>query len=333
MEEQNEFERLIKDLASKTTIERANSISDKRIRILSIDKEVGLINADVQGNSIVPYKIILDLSQENLPNIIYHDCPDYLARKKPNNKFCKHVMKFFLLLMRDDPDFTLKLLNQLHKKIHLQSQIKLKKDLSPDMNHFLNEGLENQLDFGYNGFDYFFDIIEIDDPGRACLKEILMEAKKLPAALGGYHGAYEGGLFDHILLVTNYAYKLCKSVKYQVDIKKAVLTAIYHDFGKISYYSYKKKIIHSNVISDREELDIIHKNIEKKYKYFGRHSHVEEALAVLKKNEEKLFNDDEISKAIIFHHGKWSKYYPIEMNELANLIHEADMIASHTHFI
>ena len=47
----------------------------------------------------------------------------------------------------------------------------------------------------------------------------------------------------------------------------------------------------------------------------------------------ELSQQSSFSKAIIFHHGKWSKYYPIEMNELANLIHEADMIASHTHFI
>ncbi len=58
-----------------------------------------------------------------------------------------------------------------------------------------------------------------------------------------------------------------------------------------------------------------------------------EALAVLKRNIQVLFFDDEMYQAIIFHHGQWSKYYPIDMNELATLVHRADMIASQTHFV
>ncbi len=331
MEEQTEFEKIIKYFTNKSTLEHAQSMSDNRIRILKIDKKIGLVEAEVQGNSIIPYKLNLNISQKSFTNIIYHDCPDYLARKKLNNKFCKHIVRLFSSLREEDPIFAINLLKELCAKISTQTQVR--KKISLDMNHFLNKDLESQLEFEYKGFDYFFNILEINISARSCLKEILKEAKKLPAALRGFHGGYEGGLFDHILLVTNYTYKLYKSMQYQVDIKKALLTAIYHDFGKISYYSYKRNHVHSNVILDREDLDKIHRIIERNYKYYGRDYHVEETLAVLKRNDKILFNNDEISKAIIFHHGQWSKYHPIEMSELATLIHKADMIASQTHFV
>lgn len=331
MEEQNEFVKMIEDLTNKNTRERAQSISDNKIIILNVDKESKLVEAKMQGNNLSPYKININLAIENPKNIINHDCPDYLARKKLNNKFCKHITKLITFLREEDPPFALSLLQEIHKKLSIPSQVRLK--ISPDLNHFFNEDLENQLKFKYKGFDYFFDFLEIKNSGRTCLKELLTEAKKLPAALRGFHGGYEGGLFDHILLVTNYAFELSKDKNSQVDIQKAVLTAIYHDFGKISYYSYKRRHYHSYVISDREELDKIHEIIKKKFKYFGRDYHVEEGLAVLKRNNNVLFYDDEISKAIIFHHGQWSKYYPIDMTELASLVHKADMIASQTHYV
>ncbi len=328
---QNDFAEILKNLSDKSTLDRAESISNNCIRILKINKEIGLIEAEVQGNKLIPYKLNFDISQKTLYDMIYHDCPDYLARKKPNNRFCKHIVKFFYILNSQDSVLTHRLLTVLNTKIIELTQSN-KIDLL-DINHFINKDLKNQLDFDYKGFDFFFDLSELNESARKVVKEILIEARKLPAALRGFHGGYEGGLFDHILLVTNYAYKLSNSKSYQIDVKKAVLTAIYHDFGKISYYSYKKKDITSKITVACEELDKVHDEIVRKFNYEGRHYHIEEAIAVLKKNDDVLFYDDEMYKAIIFHHGQWSKYYPIDMNELANLVHKADMIASQTHFV
>ena len=331
MADQNDFEEIIEKYTNKSTLNRAESISNDCVRIIKLDKETGFIEAEIQGNQLIPYKLNFSISQKTIYEAIYHDCPDYLARKKQNNKFCKHIVKLFYVLRNQDYSFALNLLKELDSKINIEIPQK-KIDLF-DFNHFVNIELKNHLDFEYKGFDFFFDLSRLEGVARECIKEILKEAKKLPAALRGFHGGYEGGLFDHILLVTNYAYRLSKSMDYDVDVKKAVLTAIYHDFGKISYYSYKKKDIISKIAVDREELDVIHEDIVSKFEYEGRDYHVEEALAVLKENSHVLFLDDEMSRAIIFHHGPWSKYYPIEMNELANLIHKADMIASQTHFI
>ncbi len=331
MVEHNDFEEIIKNLTNKNTLNRLKSISDNCVRIFRIDKEKGIIEAEIQGNQLIPYKLNLNISQKNTYKVIDHDCPDYLARKKQNNKFCKHIVKFFYVLRNHDYNFAFNLLKEINSKLTIENQ-KNKIDLL-DLNHFVNDDLKNQLEFDYKGFDYFFDLTELEDSARKCLAEILMESKKLPAALRGFHGGYTGGLFDHILLVTNYAYELSKSKDYNVDVKKAVLTAIYHDFGKISYYSFKRKDVVSKIVVDRKELDIIHEEIVRKFNYEGRHYHVEETIAVLKKKRHIIFFDDEMYQAIIFHHGQWSKYFPIDMNELATLIHKADMIASQIHFV
>ncbi len=331
MPEEKDFEELIKKFTDKNTLNRADSVSNSCIRIFKTNKEIGLIEAEIQGNTIVPYKLTIDLSKNYFYDVINHNCPDFLARKKPNNRFCKHITKFFLILNNQDCKFANKILTEFNLKINQQTEGN-EIDLE-DMNHFVNKDLKNQLDFDYEGFDFFFDISGLEDDTRICLKEILMEAKRLPAALRGFHGGYEGGLFDHILLVTNYTYIMGKSEDFNVDIKKAILTAIYHDFGKISYYSFKRKNVTSKIAVAREELDIVHEDIIRKFNYEGRDYHVEEALAVLKNESHILFFDDEMYQAIIFHHGQWSKYYPIEMNELATLVHTADMIASQTHFV
>jgi len=325
------FEEIIKNLTGKNTLNRAKTISDDCVRIFRIDKENGIIEAEIQGNQLIPYKLNLNISQKNIYRVIDHDCPDYLARKKQNNQFCKHIAKFFYVLRTQDYNLAFDLLTEFNSKINIENQ-NYKIDLL-DLNHFVNEDLKSQLEFDYKGFDYFFDLVELDDSAREYLKDVLRESKKLPAALRGFHGGYTGGLFDHILLVTNYSYELSKSLDYNVDVKKAVLTAIYHDFGKISYYSFKKGDVVSKIVVERKELDKIHEEIVRKFNYEGRHYHIEEAIAVLKRKKHILFFDDEIYQAIIFHHGQWSKYFPIDMNELATLIHRADMIASQTHFV
>jgi HD superfamily phosphohydrolase YqeK len=331
MLKEKDFEDLITKLTDRNTLTRADSVSDNVIRILKTDKENGLIEAEVQGNTIVPYKLTIDISKKNFNDVITHDCPDFLARKKLNNKFCKHIVKFFLVLKNQDFEFANTLLSEFNSKVYEQTPAN-RIDLQ-DMNHFINKNLKNQLDFDYKGFDYFFEVAGLEDAAVDCIKEILMETKRLPAALRGFHGGYEGGLFDHILLVTNYTYILGESGDYDVDIKKAILTAIYHDFGKISYYSYKMQDISPKITVEREELDLINQEIIRRFNYEGRDYHVEEALAILKKYRSVLFFDDDMYKAIIFHHGQWSRYYPIEMNDLATLVHNADMIASQTHFV
>lgn len=211
---------------------------------------------------------------------------------------------------------------------------------------FIKKDITDNLEFTPKNFEYFVGQIPLKDSPKNQIWKILEESKRLPAALRGYHGPYGGGLFDHTLLVTNFVYQIRDNPKIlenyidwleekrvdvsdnynDLDLPKAIQTAIYHDFGKVPYYGFKKKLkirrIYTN-IAQRQEAS---REIKKKWKYRGNDSHVDECIAVLKRYY--LPFDDEICQAIIFHHGKWSKYKPFEPTKLSELIHVADMIAS-----
>lgn len=220
-----------------------------------------------------------------------------------------------------------------------------------DPSIFINEELDKVLDFELMDFEFFLNLTNLTDSSKDIIRLILMETKRVPAALKGYHGDYEGGLFDHILLVTNLVFQICEDEKVlskyrselqkkgvaisenysDIDLPQALLSAIYHDFGKVPYYSFKLDLT-SRVISttkyQREEVSI---EITDKFHFKGYDSHVDECISVLK-NYRLPFND-EIYKAIIFHHGKWSYYKPFKPTKLSELIHIADMIASQIYFI
>ncbi|MHA1805660.1 MAG: HD domain-containing protein [Promethearchaeota archaeon] len=326
-----EFEEVIQSFSDENTIRRAQLIASHRVEIIKQDFEAGFIEARIRGSELIPYKITIDLKQEGFHERLYHDCPDFLRRRRVNQEFCKHVIKLFAILWTINKAATRKILEQLEltrNKETRNANVMMEND---DLNSFINPSIESRLNFEVKGFDFFFDLIKLDESSRENIRLILKEARRFPAALMGHHGAHEGGLFDHILLVTNYTYYLYNSMRSMLKLKKAILTAIYHDFGKISYYSHKKNVKESMVRVKREEIFDTSLFLQQKFGLEGRDYHVEEGITVLKKFN--LFIDDEMCLGIIFHHGSWSKYRPLKMNELATLIHVADMMASHVHFI
>ena len=216
---------------------------------------------------------------------------------------------------------------------------------------FIKEDLIDFLKFKPMSFDFFLNQINIGDASKEQIRNILAEAKRIPAALGGYHGDYEGGLYDHILLVTNLVYQICKdsdflkkyvnwlrekhidiSEKYnEIDLPKVILTTIYHDFGKVPYYAFKLELQYRKIYTTKVQRQEASLEITEKFNYVGYDSHVDECIAVLKRYN--LPFDDEMYQAIIFHHGKWSRYKPFEPTKLSELIHVADMITSHVYGI
>jgi HD superfamily phosphohydrolase YqeK len=316
MTESSDFENLIGIFSDFYTTKRSKEIPDRRIKILEVNKEDYIVRAEIQGNYIVPYKINIDLKQETFSSIVEHDCLDYTLKKHSINKFCKHLTKFFYYFKEIYPQFTYSILKTITNKTNTEF---LTNDVS--FNHFIDRELAKKLNFEWKGFDFFFNFVQFDTYLEEKVKKLLTTAAKLPAALGGYHGDYTGGLYDHILLTTNYTYIICNM---DLDRKKAVKTAIFHDFGKIPYYALQKHIYFDNV--SRQELKNVHNDIVERFDYEGRDYHVEGTLAVLKKNNIEI--DEEMCNAIIFHHGSWSKYVPLKMNKLASIIHVADMISS-----
>lgn len=329
MPKKSEFESMMEKYSDFNTKRRAQLISTNKVQILKQDFENGQIEALIQGSEILPYEIKINVKKQAFHDMISHSCPDFLSRRQANHKFCKHLIKVFHVLKNIDEPGTIKVLQKIHEKMQL-----LEKSTLIERDHeglFMNETLEGKLNFEARGFDHFLELLKLETSEIDKINMILNESMKLPAALRGFHGGYPGGLYDHILLVTNYAYKLNESMKENLNIKKVILSAIYHDFGKISYYLFKRKVRGNKIKIAREELKRIRSNICEKFNYTGKDQHVEECFAVLEKFG--LSYDDEICKAIIFHHGAWSKYRPLQMSKLATLLHVADMIASQIYFI
>jgi len=196
--------------------------------------------------------------------------------------------------------------------------------------YFINKEIIKLVEIELNGFEFFFDLIGLDENTKKELNVILSDARRLPAALGGFHGDYPGGLFDHTLLVVNYANYICSTLRDKSWLKKVILTAICHDFGKVQYYGFKLDLNDRKIKMHINDADTVRLELTSKFKVSGKDRHVENGIAIIKKYLSKhtqLF-DDEMYQAIAFHHGSWSKYHPQKLNELASLIHVADMIAS-----
>ena len=216
---------------------------------------------------------------------------------------------------------------------------------------FIKEDLIDVLNFKPMNFEFFLNQINIVDASKEQIRNILAEAKRIPAALGGYHGDYEGGLYDHILLVTNLVFQIHKNADFlkkyvnrlreehvdisenynEIDLPKAIQTAIYHDFGKVPYYASRLNLQYRKIYTNKAQMQEVTSEINEKFNYVGNAPHVDECIAVLKRYN--LPFDDEMYQGIIFHHGKWAKYKPFEPTKLSELIHVADMIASRVYDI
>ncbi|MFW9878803.1 MAG: HD domain-containing protein [Candidatus Thorarchaeota archaeon] len=196
--------------------------------------------------------------------------------------------------------------------------------------YFTNKEITRLVEIELNGFEFFFELIGLDDTTKKELSYILSDARRLPAALGGFHGDYPGGLFDHILLVVNYAYFICSTLKDKTWQKQVILTAICHDFGKIQYYGFKLDLNNRKIKIHINDAETVRLELTSKFKVSGEDRHVENGIAIIKRYLSKhtqLF-DDSMYQAIAFHHGSWSRYQPQKLNELAYIIHIADMISS-----
>jgi hypothetical protein len=195
---------------------------------------------------------------------------------------------------------------------------------------FINGNIVKAVDIELKGFEFFFTLAGLDERTKKELRFILSEARRLPAALGGFHGDYPGGLFDHTLLVVNYANFLCSSLKDKSWLPKVLLTAICHDFGKIQHYGFKLDLKDRKIKIHVSEAEAVRSELIIRFSLSGKDRHVENGIAVIKKylTIYDLLFDEEMHLALAFHHGSWSKYQPQRMNAMASLIHVADMMAS-----
>ncbi|MFX1388806.1 MAG: DUF2240 family protein [Promethearchaeota archaeon] len=88
------FNILINTFTDKGTLNRSVSVSDDSFELLSYDLNKGIISSKVKGTKEDFYLIELDLNMKELR----HNCHDFITRRAENKKFCKHLVKLFLLL-------------------------------------------------------------------------------------------------------------------------------------------------------------------------------------------------------------------------------------------
>ncbi|MFX0002258.1 MAG: hypothetical protein ACFE9C_14120 [Candidatus Hodarchaeota archaeon] len=88
------FSVLINAFVDKGTLNRSVSISDAAFEMLRYDRSKGYIKSKVKGSKEESYQIEIDINNK----IIRHNCHDFETRRAENKKFCKHLIKLFLLL-------------------------------------------------------------------------------------------------------------------------------------------------------------------------------------------------------------------------------------------
>jgi len=193
---------------------------------------------------------------------------------------------------------------------------------------FVNEDLHNKFSIKLKTLDELLEFTNISIAQKVTIQYLFDTMKKLPASVRGYHGGYKGGLYDHVILVTNFVYlNYVIIVDPDFTLEEAILSALYHDIQKIISYAPKRNVEFNFKIGYYEE-EAERYRIHEKYSVSGRDKHVEGCLALITKVKLKM--TDNIEKAIIWHHGGWSYFKPHRTNKLSALLHGADMIASQT---
>jgi len=107
------FNNLIKSFIDMGTLNRAAAISNSSYNLNKIDTKKGIIKSKVAGSKEESYIIEIDTNSK----FIRHNCHDFETRRATNKKFCKHLIKLFLLLKDKNEDIAVYFLNKIAENI------------------------------------------------------------------------------------------------------------------------------------------------------------------------------------------------------------------------
>jgi hypothetical protein len=110
----SKFNILLKAFLDKGTLNRAVTVSDEAIKILNFDPDKGHLKTEVKGSKEDSYLIEISINEQNL----YHNCHDFETKRARNKKFCKHLVKLFLYLKKQDEKTTTSFLQAISKDIN-----------------------------------------------------------------------------------------------------------------------------------------------------------------------------------------------------------------------
>jgi len=109
----DEFNILLKGFIDKPTLNRAVGVSESAFSLKKVDLNEGLILGNVVGSKEEPYLLKVDLNEKELK----HNCHDFQARKAKEKKFCKHLIRLFLLLKEKDQKIAVSFLKKISNNI------------------------------------------------------------------------------------------------------------------------------------------------------------------------------------------------------------------------
>ncbi|MFX0026565.1 MAG: hypothetical protein ACFE8M_09105 [Candidatus Hermodarchaeota archaeon] len=113
LKNKDEFNILLKSFTDKTTLNRAVSVSESAFNIKKVDLNEGLILGNVVGSKEEPYLFKIDLNEKELK----HNCHDFQTRRAKEKKFCKHLIRLFLILREKDQKIAVSFLRKISDNI------------------------------------------------------------------------------------------------------------------------------------------------------------------------------------------------------------------------
>jgi hypothetical protein len=110
----DKFNHLLKKIIDSAALNRAVAISDDAIDIIKIDKAKGILEARIKGTKEESYIANINLKKR----ILLHNCHDFETRRAKAKHFCKHLIKLFLTLRKENPELAIYFLENIIKQIN-----------------------------------------------------------------------------------------------------------------------------------------------------------------------------------------------------------------------
>ena len=100
---------LLKAFCDQATLNRAVSVTANSFDITTFNFKEGIIKAKVAGSQKEGYNIEINIHDK----LVRHDCGDFITKRAKNKKFCKHLVKLFLLLKERNQDLASNFLKEI----------------------------------------------------------------------------------------------------------------------------------------------------------------------------------------------------------------------------
>ncbi len=111
---ENKFNHLIKKIADEGALNRAVTVSDDALDITIIDKKKGILKAEIKGTSEKSYIVNINIKERKL----LHNCHDFETRRAKAKMFCKHLIKLFLYIKKQNEELAIYFLENIINQIN-----------------------------------------------------------------------------------------------------------------------------------------------------------------------------------------------------------------------